>query len=93
MLAIVCIGSKNKNELNEFLSKYFESNLIFKSKSHWKKQYNNPIEIAELIGVYVDNLDKYKLFMWISLDSNIYIKISDKNANYIIKYLFERYPY
>ena len=42
MLAIVCIGSKNKNELNEFLSKYFESNLIFKSKSHWKKQYNNP---------------------------------------------------
>ena len=93
MLANVCMQSKKKGELNSFLSKFFNSNLNIESKYHWEKEYANPIEIAELIGVYADNIDKFKIIMWISLDLNIYIKISEKNANYIIKYLFERYPY
>ena len=31
--------------------------------------------------------------MWVNLDKDIYIKISEQNANTVIKYLFERYPY
>ena len=93
MLANVYMQSKKKGELNIFLSKYFENNLNIESKYHWEKEYNNPIEIAELIGVFADNMDKYQIIMWVNLDLNIYIKISKKNANFIIKYLFERYPY
>lgn len=93
MLANVLMQSKKKGELNKFLSKFFESNLNIEFKYQWKKNYTNPIEIAELIGVYVDNLDNFQIVMWINLDLDIYIKISEKNANYIIKYLFERYPY
>ena len=31
--------------------------------------------------------------MWISLDTGVYIHVTDKNANNLIKYLYERYPY
>lgn len=93
MLANVCMQSRKKGELNKFLSKYFENNLNIESKCQWQKEYTNPIEIAELIGVYADNMENFHIIMWINLDSNVYIRISKKNANYIIKYLFERYPY
>ena len=93
MLANVQIQSKKKGELNKFLSRFFENNLNINYQYHWKKEYDNPIEIAELVGVYADNLDKFQISMWINLDLNVYIKISSKNANSIIKYLFERYPY
>jgi len=57
------------------------------------KEYKNPIEMAELIGTFADNIDEFDIKMWVSLDKDIFINISDKNANNIIKYLFERYPY
>ena len=49
--------------------------------------------MAELIGTFADNIDEFDIKMWVSLDKDIFINISDKNANNIIKYLFERYPY
>ena len=59
----------------------------------WKKDFYNPVDISELIGAFVDNLDVYDINMWISLDENIFIKITPSNADNIIRYLFERYPY
>ena len=51
------------------------------------------IEIADFIGVFIDNNDKYKLNMWISLDSDFFLNVTDHNSDKIIRYLFERYPY
>lgn len=93
MFASVRLQSKKKGELNKFLSNYYDTNLEIKDKLKWKKSFENPIEITELIGAFVDNANKFNIKMWISLDKDIFIKISDKNANEIIKYLFERYPY
>ena len=59
----------------------------------WEKNYENPIEIAEFIGTFIDNKEKYKINMWISLDKGIFINVTENNANEIIKYLYERYPY
>ena len=59
----------------------------------WQKEFKNPVEIADLIGIYVDNLDKYNINMWISLDSGFFLNVTDHNVNQIIKYLYERYPY
>ena len=59
----------------------------------WKKEFKNPIEISEIVGSYVDNKDNYKISMWISLDNDMYINITQNNANDVIKYLYERYPY
>lgn len=93
MLAQVRLQSKQKGELNRFLSKFYDTNLEIENETKWVKQYNNPVEITDLIGVYIDNINKYNIKMWVNLDKDIYIKISDQNADMIIKYFFERYPY
>ena len=59
----------------------------------WKKEFENPIEIADIIGVFIDNNEKYKINMWISLDKGFFLNVTEHNADQIIRYLFERYPY
>ena len=93
MLASVRLQSKKKGELNKFLSKFYDTNLNIKNELKWENKYKNPVEISDLIGVFIDNINKYSLTMWVHLDPDIYIKITDKNANSVIRYLFERYPY
>lgn len=93
MLATVRIYSKKKGEINRFLSKFYNTNLEIEKMTKWENSYQNPVELTEIIGTFVDNFDSFNIKMWISLDKDIFINISKKNANTIIKYLFERYPY
>ena len=93
MLVSVRMQSKIKGELNKFLSKFYNTNLEINNEKVWINKYNNPIEMIDLIGTFIDNSDEFNIKMWINLDPNIYIKITKENANIIIKYLFERYPY
>lgn len=59
----------------------------------WQKEFENPIEIADMIGVLMDNKEDYQINMWISLDKDLLINITPNNANEVIRYLYERYPY
>ena len=93
MLVTVKLTSTQKGEINKFLSKFYATNLNISEELKWTKEYKNPIEISDIIGAYVDNLDSFNIHMWINLDKDIFIKITDSNANDVIKYLFERYPY
>ena len=93
MVAFVNLYSKNKGELNNFLSKFYNNNLKITDDNSWEKDFNNPDEIAELVGAYIDNNDNYNISMWICLDEGVLIKITNKNADDIIKYLYERFPY
>lgn len=81
-----------KGELNLFLSKFYNTHLDIYDNLKWQKIYKNPVEMVDLIGVYIDNKDKYQINLWICLDNDVYIKVTKKNANELIKYLFERYP-
>ena len=58
-----------------------------------EKTYKNPIEMASILGVFADNTEDFDLTMWISIDKGIYINITPNNADSIIRYLYERYPY
>lgn len=87
------LRSSKKNEINKFLSKFYNTNLDISESLTWQKEYTNPIEISDLIGVFIDNIDMYNIKMWICLDKYIYINVSDSNGDEIIKYLFERFPY
>ena len=49
--------------------------------------------MAEIIGTFIDNNDKFHINMWISIDEGFSINVTDNNANQIIKYLYERFPY
>ena len=93
MIASVIFYSNEKGEINKFLSRYYETNLDIKDSLKWEKEYKNPIEMVELIGKFIDNNEDFKINMWICLDEGIYINVTDINANEIIKYLYERFPY
>ena len=56
-----------------------------------QKNYKNPIEIADIISALLEN--DYDINMWISLDKDVFINVTEHNADDIIRYLFERYPY
>ncbi len=92
MLVFVNLNSNKTGEIDKFLSKFYNTKLDIK-ENYWKKTFKNPVEIAELIGTYIDNKDMFDLNLWISFDPGILIKIDDSNANDIIKYLYERFPY
>ena len=89
----VTLYSTKKGEINSFLYTLYNQNLHLINNFSWEKEYINPIEIADIIGIYIDNLEKYEIKMWINLDEKTFININKKNANYIIEYLFERFPY
>ena len=82
MNAKVMLLSKKDGDIEKFLNKFLN-----------KKDFSNPIEISEIVAAFIDNIHSFNLIMWITLDKNIFIKVSPANSNDIIKYLFERYPY
>ncbi len=93
MFSIVRLYSSEKNEINKFLNKFYNENNEHINLLEWEKKYQNPIEMVDIIGTFIDNNDKYSINMWISLDKGLFININDYNADKIIKYIFERYPW
>lgn len=93
MNSIVSLYSMQNNEIKKFLDTFYSQNIELENDLEWQKTYENPIEIADIIGTFIDNNDKFKITMWISLDDGIYINVNDNNVDKIIRYLYERYPY
>ncbi len=95
MNTIVNLYSVQKGEIQRFLSLFYGNNDSFSIDNDlkWKKNYENPIEIADIIGTFIDNDDKFNINMWISLDKDAFINVTPSNSDKIIRYLFERYPY
>lgn len=100
MLPSVKFYSNTNGEIIKFLSKFYDKNNSYKENLtedikllEWEKEYKNPIEIATILGVFSDNIEDFDITMWISLDMGYFIKITPNNADSIIRYLYERYPY
>ena len=93
MSCLIHLNSNKKGEINKFLSKFYNTSFEIENDLEWENKYQNPIEIAEIIGTFIDNSDDFDIFMWISLDKDIFIFITENNADSIIRYLYERYPY
>ena len=92
MNTIVSLYSQTNQEIANFLKSFNNIN-VDNNLLEWKKEFENPIEIADIIGVFTDNNEKYKINMWISLDKGFFLNVTEHNADQIIRYLFERYPY
>ena len=93
MSTIVDIYSQTSNEIKSFLDKFYNTNKNLDSNLKWEITYNNPTEMADIISAYIDNEEKFKINMLISLDKDFVINVTRHNADKIIRYLFERYPY
>lgn len=89
----VNLYSENSKDIENFLSSFYNSSFNINNDLNWEKKYNNPVEITDIIGVFIDNFDKYKIIMWVSFDKGVYINVNEQNADNLIKYIFERFPY
>ncbi len=93
MGVIVSLYSDKEREIARFLNSFYKKNMELKNDLTWEYCFKNPTESADLVGVYIDNKEDFKINMWISFDEGFYINVTDFNADRIIRYLFERYPY
>lgn len=98
MGTIVKLFSNEKGEIYKFLNRFYNktNTNIDEEKSsllEWEKLYKNPIEMADIIGVFMDNKDDFKINMWVSLDKDVLINVSENNVDELIRYLYERFPY
>jgi len=98
--AIVKLYTNVNNEIEHFLSHFFSNRddiekigIYSEDKLEWQKKYQNPVELVDIIGTFIENNDKYHINMWISLDTNCFINITESNVDQIIKYIYERYPW
>ena len=87
MISKVKCQSSKQGEIDRFLSMFFNTKINLGNEKHWEKNYNNPIEISDIIGAFIDNKDDFDISLWICLDKDVFININEKNANNIIKYL------
>lgn len=97
MYTSVKLYSDKKNEISRFLNSFynFDKNIhnIENVDLEWENIYQNPIEIVDIIGTFIENNYKYKINMWICMDDDVYINVTDQNADELIRYLYERFPY
>lgn len=84
--------SEIKGEIKKFLELYYSKNIFLNNELVYSKSFENPIDMIELISCFIDNNDKFKINLWISIDLNVYICVTENNLNNLIKYLYERYP-
>ena len=84
--------SEIEGEIKKFLELYYSKKIFLDNEFVYNRNFENPIDMIEIISCFIDNNDKFKIALWISLDVNIYICVTENNINNLIKYIYERYP-
>lgn len=85
--------SEKNGEIKRFLELYYSKNLDLNDNLVFRKEFENPIDMIDIISCFIDNNQKFKINLWISFDKDVFICVTDNNLNNIIKYIYERYPY
>ncbi len=93
MYTIVNLYSSQSGEISRFLSRFYEKEIKLENDLKWEKEFQNGTELADIIGIFIDNREKYRINMWVSLDEGAFLNITEDNADQIIRYLYERFPY
>ncbi len=93
MRTIINLYSDKKGEISNFLHNFYGKNICLKNDLKWEKYFENPVEMADILAAFIDNNDSYKINMWVSLDEDAFINVTENNVDKLIRYLYERYPY
>ncbi|MBR2289515.1 MAG: hypothetical protein IJ867_02640 [Clostridia bacterium] len=85
--------TESKEKLQDFFQKYDNETIELNNQEpNYEKDFGNPVDMIEMISTLIDNNEKYPVGIWISIDKNIFINVSEQNLDKIIRYLLERYP-
>lgn len=84
--------SEKNNAINDFLTKFFEKNMLTDAHTaEWSYILPNPLDAVNIISAVMDNSLEDVLTIWVSFDPNIFIKVKSDNYDEIIKYILERF--
>jgi len=84
--------SEKKNAINNFLTKYFEKDMLTdENTAEWSYILKNPLDAVNIISAVMDNSIDATLDIWVSFDPNVFLKIKQDNYNEIIRYILERF--
>ena len=87
---IVNLYSDKNGEIKKFINLFYNKSFDIEDNTlKWEKVF----EISDIIGTFIENNDKFKINMWVSFDKNVFINITENNADKVIRYIFERFPY
>lgn len=91
--ANINLYSPQDGEIRKFLSSFYNRKIELENDLKYSIIFDNPIEMNDMIGTFIENSDKYKINMWISIDKGVFINVTENNADKIIRYIYERFPY
>lgn len=92
MKSSISLYSTKIGEIEHFLNSYYNKKILLDNNLKYIIFFENPTEMASMIGTFIENNDRYKISMWISFDKHFYINITQNNADKIIRYIYERFP-
>ncbi len=93
MKSNISLYSSQDGEIDRFLSSFYNKKIELQNKLKYNISFESPIEMLDMIGTFIENNDKYKINMWVSLDKGVYINVTEHNADNLIRYIYERFPY
>ena len=92
MSITVNLISEKPNIINEFVTKFFEKDMLTDANTYeWSYILPNPLDAINIISAVMDNSLENDLTPWISFDPNVFLKVRTENYNEIIKYILERF--
>lgn len=93
MKTSISLYSPENGEINRFLTAFYNEKIGLPNDLKYNISFENPVEMANMIGTFIENNDNYKINMWISFDKGVYINVTEYNADKLIRYIYERFPY
>lgn len=93
MKSSISLYSIKEGEIENFLTSFYNEKISLDNNLKYSIFFENPVEMTDIIGTFIENNDNYKINMWISFDKYVYINVTEHNADKIIRYIYERFPY
>lgn len=93
MKTSINLFSEKKGEIKNFLETFYSKSITLQNELVYKEEFETPIDMIDIISCFIDNNFKFQINLWISLDKDVYICVTENNLDALIKYFYERYPY
>ena len=63
MKTFIKLFSDKNGEISRFLEHFYynKKKLTDNTLLEWQQSFENPVEMADMIGVFIDNIDDYKI--------------------------------
>lgn len=92
MSVAISLWSNLQGEIQRFLLSYYQKDIRGEEYSHrWIEDFINPLDSIDIISALMDNIQNYKVTMYLHMENGYLHKITEENYNDVIKGLIGMY--